>query len=30
MHKELITFIGDQFKTEDFIPLHAPVFVDIV
>lgn len=27
MHKELISFIRDQFKTDDFIPLHAPVFL---
>ncbi|WP_428741970.1 LegC family aminotransferase [Tenacibaculum sp.] len=27
MYKELINFIKNQFNTEDFIPLHAPVFI---
>ncbi|MFY0631387.1 MAG: LegC family aminotransferase [Flavobacteriaceae bacterium] len=26
MHKELIDFIRGKFKTEDFIPLHSPIF----
>lgn len=26
MFDELITFIRDQYRTDDFIPLHAPVF----
>lgn len=27
MHKQLINFIRNQFKTDGFIPLHAPTFV---
>ncbi len=26
MHQPLIDFIRDQYRSEDFIPLHAPVF----
>ena len=26
MDKEIISYIRDKFKSEDFIPLHVPVF----
>ncbi|MGL6053011.1 MAG: DegT/DnrJ/EryC1/StrS family aminotransferase, partial [Aeromonas salmonicida] len=26
MHTQLIRFIRDTYKTDDFIPLHAPTF----
>jgi len=26
MHKELIRFVREQFRSDEFIPLHAPVF----